>query len=292
MVLVMLMVVTFLLIICSLGTVEGEVGLCSGEQMKSIMGAGEGKEVCMPRPTVVELPSLSPDYELVAPTHVSVARCGGSCPHSYFSCVPAETTYKDIPVMITEHSITPGVVTSLCTTLSMEEHMSCQCGCQATPSDCTTMQTFVPYECSCACMDKGARAACVAAGWHWDSPTCQCMCPDRPYPACPSSYVYDYIDRCACVPMQYYAFTDTEIVFVILLLGSMGALVSLAQCYRRKVGLFKHLRATPRSVEVRQVLETMNCSLEQSLGKRRNNVETIPEEEAVELISVHKRNSL
>jgi len=276
----------------SLGTVVGEMAMCTGEQMQDIMGVGEGREVCRPRPTMVEIPSLSPDYDLVAPTHIEVARCGGSCPHAYFSCVKEETSYKDIPVMVTEQSITPGVVTSLCTTLSIEEHLSCQCGCVVKPGDCTHQQIFVPYECSCVCSDKDARANCLASGWHWDQATCQCMCPGRPYPACPSSYVYDYIYKCACVPLQYFAFTELEIVFVILLLGFMGCLVSLVQCYRRRVGLFKHLRTVPTTGEARQMLDTLNSNLERNISKRRQDVETIAEEEAVELISVNKTDSL
>ena len=58
------------------------------------------------------------------------------------------------------------------------------------------------------------------------------------------------------------------------------------------MGLFKHLRAWPRSGEMKQVIETLNCTLDQTLGKRRANVETIVEEEEVELLSIAKRNSL
>jgi len=276
----------------TLGVARGDLAVCSGDQMQTIMGVGEGREVCKPRPTMVKIPTLSPDHQLVAPTHVEVARCGGSCPHSYFSCIKAETRYKDVPVMLTERSITPGVVTSLCTTLSVEEHVSCSCGCKAQSQDCSSKQTFLPYECSCVCNNKADRAACLSSGWHWDRSTCQCMCPGRPYPQCPSSYVFDYQDRCACIPMQYYAFTEMELVFVILMVGFIGGIVSLAQCYRRRVGLFKHLRAVPRSGEVMQVMETLNCTLDQTLGKRRANVETIEEEEDLELLSVNKRNSL
>ena len=275
-----------------LDTVRGDLAVCSGDQMQTIMGVGEGREVCRPRPTMVEIPTLSPEHQLVAPTYVEVNRCGGSCPHSYFSCVKAETRYKDVPVILTERSITPGVITSLCTNLSVEEHVSCQCGCKVKPQDCSSKQTFVPYECSCACTNKADRAACISAGWHWDRSICQCMCPGRPYPACPSSYVFDYQKRCSCVPMQYYAFTELELVFVILMVGCIGGLVSFVQCYRRRVGLFKHLRAGPRSGEVMQVIETLNCSLDQTLGKRRAKVETIQEEEDVELLSMTKRNSL
>jgi len=274
------------------GMVSSDPAICTSEQMQSIMGAGEGREVCRPRPTIVEVPSLRQEHQLVAPSHVEVNRCGGSCPHSYFSCVPSEVQYKDVPVILTERSITPGVVTSLCTSLSVEEHVSCQCGCKVRPEDCSSTQAFVPYECSCACMNKEERAACLAAGWHWDRSICQCMCPGRPYPACPSSYVFDYQEKCACVPLQYYAFTELELVFVILLVGFVGGLVSFVQCYRRRVGLFKHLRTGPRTGEVKQVMETLNCSLDQTMGKRKTNVDTIEEEEDLELLSVNKRNSL
>jgi len=265
---------------------------CTGSQMQSIMAPKEGLTVCMPRPTMVEIPSLSPEHQLLAPTHVEVARCGGSCPHSYFSCVKSDTRYKEVSVMLTERSVSPGVLKSLCTSLSIEEHLSCQCGCKVGPEDCSSKQEFLPYECSCVCENKEERMKCLSSGWHWDSSTCQCMCPDRPYPICPSSYVFDYMTRCTCVPMQYYAFTELELVFVILLVGFIGGLVSVAQCYRRKVGLFKHLRNSPRSEEIKQVMNTVNCSLDQTLGKRRTRVETIAEEEDVELLNVKQKNSL
>ena len=92
--------------------------------------------------------------------------------------------------------------------------------------------------------------------------------------------------------MQYYAFTELEIVLVILMVGFIGGLVSFVLCYRRRVGLFKHMQLGLGVGEMKQVIETLNCSLDQTLGKRRANLETIAEEEEVELLSVAKRNSL
>lgn len=94
-----------------------------------------------------------------------------------------------------------------------------------------------------------------------------------------------------CVPSGYRAFTEIEIVFVIVLLGFICTLLSLAQCYRRRVGLFKHLRSGP-STTLSHVIQTLN--IDQTTNKSRvphmERVDTLKtiEEENIELLSIKK----
>ena len=56
------------------------------------------------------------------------------------------------------------------------------------------------------------RASCLARGWLWDSSSCECLCPGRPYPQCPTQYVFDYqVDKNMdtpyeeeCISLEYY----------------------------------------------------------------------------------------
>ena len=159
-------------------------------------------------------------------------------------------------------------------------------------------QVYVPHRCACEC-DHASKASCVARGWDWDPRLCQCGCPShgQPYPTCPSGYIFDYLERCKCVDKRAVIIWDAgyeeEVVFVVTLLGFISLIVSLAQCYRRRVGLFKHLRPGPGKLN--DVIETLNIAEHHghSSSKRSRiiseDLKTI-EEENIELLSVKKED--
>ena len=78
---------------------------------------------------------------------------------------------------------------------------------------------------------------------------------------------------------------------MIVLLGFVTLIVSLAQCYRRHVGLFKHLRPGPGKLN--DVIETLNIAEHQGSIKRSRviseDLKTI-EEENIELLNVKRED--
>ena len=136
----------------------------------------------------------------------------------------------------------------------------------------------------------------MARGWDWDPLHCQCSCPShgRPRPTCPSGYIFDYLERCSCVQQGIFSWDagwEEEVAFVVVLLGFVTLIVSLAQCYRRRVGLFKHLRPGP--AKLNDVIETLNIAEHHGSIKRSRiiseDLKTI-EEENIELLSVKKED--
>ena len=136
----------------------------------------------------------------------------------------------------------------------------------------------------------------MVRGWDWDPRLCQCSCPSHglPYPACPTGYIFDYLEQCKCVDKRassWEAGSAEEVVFVVTLLGFISLIVSLAQCYRRRIGLFKHLRPGPGKLN--DVIETLNIADHHGSSKRSRivseDLKTI-EEENIELLSVKKED--
>ena len=182
------------------------MSVCSDQaQQSAIMRSYSPDISCKPRPVIVpltpeHLAHLPPGHKLVISTHAEVTRCSGSCAHSsYLSCVPSKVSTKEVWVSLAPASVSPGVQEMMCTSVKVEQHEECQCGCHVTSEDCNAHQVYQPHLCQCSCADQAARAQCRDKGWTWDSSLCQCMCPGQPYPTCPTGYFYDYIDTCSCI---------------------------------------------------------------------------------------------
>lgn len=213
-------------------------------------------------------------------------RCSGSCSHTFHNCIPEETSIKMVSVLLSQRSAVSGPTDTLCATIPVVQHDTCTCGCDVTPAQCTSRQFFLSTECRCTCSDSDARDACLARNWFWNPDLCQCMCPNRPYPTCPTGYIFDHEAACSCRPLAYRAFTVLELVVVVIALGTLCTTLSLVQCYRRGLGLFKHRR------EVRYRTESFRGrlkSLSERMTKRREEAEQ--EEELVHLKSLSPQNS-
>lgn len=235
-------------------------GQCSQQQMRNIMGGGGTP--CMPRATMVQLQVDDPSLQVVAPSHVEVMRCGGSCPLAALSCLPVHQTsvQKEISTVFSRVSLTPGPSPTVCDTVQVEEHTACECKCHLGPSSCpSSSHTFLPYECRCVCRQEEGRGACLARGWEWDATSCSCLCPGRPYSSCPSGYVFDYQTSCTCIPIHLKgSFTQLEVTLVILAGSCLLIVVSVGQCYRKSVGLFRHRRAgVGRRGQLRQDVDSL-----------------------------------
>lgn len=190
-----------------------------------------------------------------------VMRCGGSCSHTFHNCIPDQTSVLTVPVLLSRRFSVAGPADTLCASVPVEQHESCGCGCDLGPTACNKRQFFLPTECRCTCSDSAARDACLARSWFWHPQLCQCMCPNRPYAPCPTGYIFDHVETCACRTLAYRAFSVLELVVVVVALGTLCTTLSLIQCYRKGLGLFKHRR------EIRYRTESFRSRLK-SLSER------------------------
>ena len=124
-----------------------------------------------------------------------VDRCSGSCINSHHTCVPTKTRKVKVPVMLSVRSAAPGPTVTECAETEVEEHVECGCGCHMTADQCETGrgQQFLASECRCTCVDSEARDNCLRRGWFWNQDSCTCMCPNMPYPTCPSGKLIFFV---------------------------------------------------------------------------------------------------
>ena len=216
---------------------------CENSQLEDILRSNSAHS-CAPRRVIVEVrgegeSSLS---SLLAPSHLEVSRCVGSCGHYHHSCLALETTTRRVPGLLAPATVTEGVTETLCGVLEVEEHTRCGCGCHLTEESCAGNQQFLPFECRCVCNNHHQRDDCLGRGWHWDRKTCACTCPNIPYPTCPNSLVFDYLHTCSCIPTHSRANINTVSFFLILAGFSLISVFTITKCYLVK-------RANPRQTK-------------------------------------------
>jgi len=215
------------------GYLNVEMNKCQQHEIQSLLTQrDEDNHKCRPRKVTVELDTRDtwPGHALLAPTHLEVARCVGSCGHYFHSCYPTSTRSILVPVIISEITVKEGVTDTTCGHVEIEEHLTCGCGCDVTEDTCTDNQMFLQFECRCVCNNHHERDTCLSRGWRWDRDSCTCQCPGAPYPTCPSGYVFDYLITCGCVAVHNEASTEIVTLFVIasaLFLTSVVTVASL-----------------------------------------------------------------
>jgi len=188
---------------------------------------------CRLRPTVVSLQSPSEDLLLMGPSFIEVDRCSGSCStpiHSAVKCQASSVVGQEVEVVVANRTHEIGRVETFCETFLVEKHTACDCSCP--PRVCPPVQEWRAEICDCDCPRSGERAACRAKGWSWNPESCQCWCPG-PILSCSSSYTYDYLDQCQCVPIAYSAAPSVWLLASLLLLvaGLLGR-----RAYQREQG--------------------------------------------------------
>jgi len=218
---------------------------CLSHKIESILtrtatGSVEG---CQVRPTVIALPKPQSEFSHVTPTHYQVDRCSGSCMNSHHTCVPLTTKTVKVPVMLSLQSAAPGRTPTVCAETEVQEHITCGCGCHMTADQCSEDQYFLAEECRCTCGNAVARDLCLGRGWFWNQETCTCMCPNMPYPTCPSGYVFDLTESCKCkaasLPPGGGSSAFIEFMVVLVSVVTMSIVFTLIHCHKKKIGLFK-----------------------------------------------------
>ena len=176
--------------------VEAEISpmtSCTNAQMRAAWMKTQDTR-CRPRPTLVPVPVSESGHVILAPNMVEVMRCEGSCPQTQsasLSCLPGKVSYLIVPTMLSPMTVMAGVQETVCTTVRVEQHDTCNCGCHVTRDSCTRVQVYQPHLCQCSC-DHEARSECLSQGWHWDNNICEChKCP-QPHPQCSTGYMFDY----------------------------------------------------------------------------------------------------
>ncbi len=175
--------------------------VCTNDLMESIWGALPN---CEPRPEVValDLPSDDPDVVEVIPSHVVVPRCSGVCHEGnlYHKCVPkSESRARQTFQVMFRKLPTSGSSSGMeCSTVEVETHSSCKCGCDLEASLCSPKQKYDHHFCKCRCSDGNAKTECHKQRNRkfWDEHSCQCVCRPEEYRECTTGFIYDAIDSC------------------------------------------------------------------------------------------------
>jgi hypothetical protein len=81
---------------------------------------------------------------------------------------------------------------TVCTTVTVERHLACQCNCKQTPDDCdSSVHLYDAASCACQCKDRVGRAGC-GAGKKWDERACSCGCSRDSWKLCSTGYTFDF----------------------------------------------------------------------------------------------------
>ena len=174
------------------GSLNVEMNKCRQHDIQSLLSQrDDDNHKCQPRKVTVELNTRDtwPGHALLAPTHLEVARCVGSCGHYFHSCYPTSTRSILVPVILSEITVREGVTDTTCGHVEIKEHLACGCGCDVAEETCTDNQMFLQFEFRCVCYNHNKRDACLSRGWRWDRDSCSCQCPGAPYPTCSSGYL-------------------------------------------------------------------------------------------------------
>ena len=94
---------------------------------------------CEPRTEIIKLPLPSnfPEVAEVLPAFVEVKRCSGNCyqENEFHHCVASKTTVKTTQVVFRTYTND-----LQCSSIDLEEHSECQCGCNIDASSCLATQ--------------------------------------------------------------------------------------------------------------------------------------------------------
>ena len=83
---------------------------------------------------------------------------------------------------------------TVCTSVTVERHLACQCACRQKPEHCDPkIHIYDSATCSCQCSEEAGRASC-GDGKKWDPRTCSCVCPRSNWKLCSTGYTFDSRD--------------------------------------------------------------------------------------------------
>ena len=212
------------------------VSQCGSQHQSSILTS---MPACSPRHHLLEtrhlLPSSNITVELgveevvqVMPDVVWVERCGGGCHMPGHRCAPSQVEVRQVEVMVVMARWPQGEHQVVCTSLQVEEHSSCTCGCRVRPQHCSATQTYHPASCSCLCSNLEERATCLREGKTWDQEECRCRCPAHAWTSCSTGYIFDFSGSCSCVLISLVSSEALLTTAVLLAIALAGAVVGVA----------------------------------------------------------------
>eukprot|EP00092_Neocalanus_flemingeri_P027792 GFUD01030169.1.p1 GENE.GFUD01030169.1~~GFUD01030169.1.p1 ORF type:complete len:277 (-),score=28.97 GFUD01030169.1:259-1089(-) len=213
----------------------GNFGQCSNLHQRTAFDV-HTRHRCNTREEVVEL-ELPPDGGViqVIPSHVSVARCSGSCMNNpSHSCTPLDYRMKEVEVMMVTSTFSEGPWQTLCSTQRVREDISCSCGCSISAADCSSIHhKYDGHSCKCSCQNTNERYHCLQKDKIWDSETCSCLCRPDTWKICSTGYLFDGQNSCDCVPTHYQASIPVNAIMGVALITGLGVVSSLM--YMKKV---------------------------------------------------------
>jgi len=188
---------------------------------------------CQPRETVVTL-DIPLGAMQVQPSHVTVARCAGSCQSSPgLSCFPLESKMKSVDVMTVSSSFSSGAWHTQCSKQQVREDISCSCGCHISAQNCSAHdQIFLPHQCRCLCQNPYARSKCELSGRVWVPSTCSCACPQ--WLPCSTGYLFDSQNTCQCVPTHLNGGVPLALIMVVVMFSGVGVVSGLLVVARER----------------------------------------------------------
>lgn len=172
---------------------------CSKSQTESVYVSGPN---CVPRKTLIKLDLPEGDSNIIEvhPPEIEVARCGGVCHNRKCVARPGSISVRTVTVQFTyinkQSSLTHP---TKCSTIQVEQHDECICGCDLKPEDCNEKQAFDVSFCKCSCTNWSEMRYCLRdrANREWDETTCSCKCKEKEK-LCGTNYLYDSKTTCKC----------------------------------------------------------------------------------------------
>ena len=131
---------------------------CTSEQQRKILTSTTS--TCTPHLQQVEVRHLlaasntsehwglgQQEVVQVVPEVVAVQVCTGACHLTGQSCSPAQVEVREVEVMLVLAQWPQGEHQVVCTTVQVEEHTRCGCGCRLGPQHCSDLQVYHPSSC-------------------------------------------------------------------------------------------------------------------------------------------------
>ncbi|XP_060870220.1 vascular endothelial growth factor A-like [Metopolophium dirhodum] len=111
------------------------------------------------------------------PMCTRVNRCGGCCGHDLLACRPTKIETLNFEVIVLQYNGSGKLEFNGRKTVSVDQHLMCQCGCVIEEENCAPLQVYSPDECRCMCTNEEDRQECNDEyGLRlWNSTTCTCQ---------------------------------------------------------------------------------------------------------------------
>jgi len=226
--------------------------MCSNDAMGQIFAE---MPTCLPRDTIVKLP-LPEDASVdeVIPSHVVVKRCSGVCHEGnvYHQCVPKSgaRTNQVFEVLLRKTNA-DGMSEMACSTVHIESHDSCKCGCDVEAAQCSNLQNYDHHFCKCRCKESREREQCRLDGARkfWDESNCRCLCKER-LKECSKGFYYDSVTTCECVREPAVNVAGTEVIVTLLVIILVLAVVAGFLGYQWRLQIDRTKAAASRIKQV------------------------------------------